>query len=238
MTYEQVRRAALTFHYLCKDMHFVDIHTHRRTAVPGTESVYVRLLDGCPPVPFPGRYWAGIHPWDADRAEESWLEPLRRHDPCRLGIGEIGLDFRRKGVSAEKQEYFFTVQLGIAVRQCVPVIIHCVGAHDAVLNTLKKYRPELPAVIIHGFIGSEELARRYIKAGCMLSFGFGAIESPKTIHSLKSVPLSALFLESDEDQRDISVLYQFVAGMLSMETAALEELIFQNYMTILNAHEQ
>ena len=205
---------------------FVDIHSHH----PLGSNLGLRNhrlgVDSAPPSePFS----AGIHPWDVglvDNHEELLAE--LEHIKC-LAIGEIGLD---KACTSDfvLQQEVLERQLEIAARRQLPVIVHCVKSTAEIVATLAHH--PLQAVIFHGFIGSTQQARQITEQGYYLSFGFGALRSPRTIEALKACPSSALFLETDTSEVPIPELYAEVAKLRGTTTQTLTEEIFSNYTKI------
>lgn len=208
---------------------FVDIHTHHHPS-PETLSLsnYRLGVDiAMPCAPFS----AGIHPWDADKIAdcEGLLDELEKID-C-MAIGEIGLDFACS-VDRTLQQTLFERQLAIASRRNLPVIIHNVKATAEVLATLALY--PIPAVIFHGFIGSKEQLGQIVARGFYVSFGFGALRSPRTIEALVACPATALLLESDTAGEPILALYTEVAKLRQTTTQQLATEIYSNYTKIFN----
>lgn len=206
----------------------VDIHTHHPAANTLSLSNYRLGIDNeMPCAPFS----AGIHPWDVDKIAdcEGALNELERID-C-VAIGEIGLDFACS-VDHTLQQTLFERQLAIASRRNLPVIIHNVKATAEVLATLALY--PIPAVIFHGFIGSKELLGQIVARGFYVSFGFGALRSPRTIEALVACPATALLLESDTAGEPILALYNEVAKLRQTTTQQLATEIYSNYTKIFN----
>jgi TatD DNase family protein len=78
----------------------------------------------------------GVHPnsalsWDRETYRE--LEELARN-PKVVAIGEIGLDYYRKGSPVEVQRSVFITQLGLAGSLGLPVIIH---SRDAIVEMME-----------------------------------------------------------------------------------------------------
>jgi TatD DNase family protein len=201
----------------------IDIHTHKREE--GVLSLLSqRVVTGAeqePDQPFS----AGIHPWDAAVAQiDCALAYLRRCNSA--AIGETGLDFACE-VEHGVQQSVFEAQLGIAVERGLPVIIHCVRAYNNVLDTLDRLRPK--SVIMHGFIGSKELAQRIIGRGYHLSFGPRAINSPKTLEAFAIAPLDLIFAETDDSEVGIREVYQQLAAAKNISIDKLIREIESNY---------
>jgi TatD DNase family protein len=101
------------------------------------------------------------------------------------------------------------------------------------MKVLSDYR--LKAVIFHGFIGSIEQAQRAVRQGYYLSFGERTFRSPKTIESLRSTPLSHLFVETDESPTPIEDIYAKIAILRGISTSELLQATERNFQAIFNA---
>ena len=187
---------------------YVNIHTHR----PAGRDVELRT-------------W-GIHPWQAGEVDPARLTlPLPPPEGTQAA-GEIGLDFAR-GIDRTRQEELLRRQLAWAEEAALPVVLHCVRAFEPMMRILGDYT--LRGVIFHGFIGSPEQAREALRRGYRLSFGLQTFRSPKTLRALQSLPLEAIFLETDDDPADIETVYARAAEVLGMEVGPLREQLYRNY---------
>ena len=193
---------------------FVNIHTHRPTG----RGIELRT--------------AGIHPWNADKEDDSTIVPLLGEVQA---IGETGLDFVR-GADRAVQLAAFRAQLALAHERQMPVVLHCVRAFEPVMRELDACRPR--AVIFHGFIGSPEQARRAVGKGYYLSFGLRAFASPKTLESLRETPLSQLFLETDDSDVPIEEIYARAAKVKGVTPEELRRATLENYGRIFTAGPQ
>lgn len=203
---------------------FIDIHTHH-TPIDGQGVVNFRLgkESAVPLSPFS----AGIHPWDAAPDYPTLLGRLQEalaHPHC-VALGEVGLD-KACGVNWGVQVDALTRQLSLAQHR--PIIVHCVRAQSEMVEILGQHK-ELQSVIFHGFIGSKEQAGELTKRGYHLSFGFGALASPRTIEALRICPEESLFLETDTSTRPIEELYRLVAEIRGIEIKRLKEIIDNNF---------
>lgn len=94
------------------------------------------------------------------------------------------------------------------------------------------------AVIFHGFIGSPEQARRAVLKGYYLSFGLRAFASPKTLESLREIPLSQLFLETDDSDVPIEEIYARAAKVKGVTPEELQRATLENYGRIFTTGPQ
>ena len=205
--------------------HFVDIHTHRRTAGSETRLLSVRIGHDTPPEKGV-RFSAGIHPWDAEEARDSWLDTIRTMRPD--AIGETGLD-RAAATDTTLQREWFVRQRDLARQMRLPLIVHCVRAYEESIPLLKDF--PLP-VVFHGFTGSERLAARLTGKGFYLSFGETLFRSPRTRKALAAVPCERFFLETDCSPLSIETIYAEAAGIRGVSIERLKENIETNFLTI------
>ena len=181
----------------------------------------------------------GIHPWQLTGLEvhslgdlSAALDAIEASDAS--AIGEIGLDYA-VAISGDRalralQEQVFTAQLRLAESSGRPVILHNVKAFEPTLVILANYR--LPAVIFHGFIGSEQQAARATGRGYFLSFGERSLASPKTVQALKRTPLKQVFLETDVSMLSIRDTYTQAASSLQIPIEELARQLFENYQEV------
>lgn len=176
----------------------------------------------------------GIHPWSV--SEESFLDQLEileylASDSRVKAIGEIGLD-KLKGPDLKLQEEVFLKQIRIAETFKKPIIIHCVKCYNELIAIKKVVRPKIP-MVIHGFNRKEDLAIELAQKGFFLSFGRSILESDLVKDSLKSIPVSQVFFETDDDKGfTVKEVYKVAAGVLDMEIEELKDKIYQNYLEL------
>ena len=188
----------------------VDIHTH--SAHPTTHCLVVRNLNLNEAEDFlktdeQALCSVGIHPWHVDLFSEELLSKLEgwSKDKRFIAIGECGLD-KNSNAGFEKQLSIFEAQISISENSNKPLIIHCVGYFNELLALKKKWNP-IQLWIIHGFRGKPELAAQVLKSGCALSYG-----EHFNSESVRLTPTEKLFVETDESELNISVIYQHIAN--------------------------
>lgn len=117
-------------------------------------------------------YAVGVHPWFAEplhRQSISEVMPYLYNDAA--AVGETGLDRMISHPSFELQKELFIQQLRYARDSELPVVLHCRKAHNETIEILKNHAPLKAGGILHGFDGSEELARQYMDLNISLSLG-------------------------------------------------------------------
>lgn len=145
---------------------------------------------------------AGIHPEEAENISDIENEILRIEKiiPMKkvVAIGEIGLDYHYGKEYEEKQKELFDMQMALAAKTGLPVIIHDREAHGDVYDIVKKYEGKVIGVM-HSYSGHAELMREYVKMGWYISFS-GVVtfkNAGKTVESAKAVPLDRILVETD-----------------------------------------
>jgi len=148
----------------------------------------------------------GMHPmFMADHREEDIhsLDNWLTNEPA-VAVGECGLDFYIENPDRKRQQELFEVQLTLAQKHRLPVIIHARRSVEEVFNILRRYSGLRG--MLHSFSGSEQQARRLIDMGFLLSFG-GPLTYPRARRLRQiagNLPLASLMLESDApDQPDV-----------------------------------
>jgi len=154
-------------------------------------------------------YSVGLHPWWIGKYlpdMTSWDEKIDRLNHIQslsldaencVAVGECGLDATIE-TPLDQQQHFFSAQVVLAKKYQKPLIIHNRKAHNEIMALIKKIRPERGGVI-HGFSGSEALARRYIAMGFFIGVG-GTItysRAQKTRDAVRKIPLTGIVLETD-----------------------------------------
>lgn len=209
-------------------MKYIDLHTHQPTADPEVLSVY-NLRAGCDGTKVQGPYSFGLHPWDSSK--KSLIEQIHQIKPNKnlLFIGECGLD-KHKGAPLQEQVPLLEIQVRKAEELNLPVLLHCVGCFNELLQLKQAMRPQQPW-ILHGFRGHPRLAEQMLGAGFLFSFGAALIEKAgKVGSSLQALPLGSWFLESDDSGLPIQDIYQHAAALLPYGEDELKALLYQNFM--------
>ena len=205
---------------------YPDIHTHRSMEADG-----FRIINCSPDAfaPCPGQWYSvGIHPWSlrGDIPQEVWerLQAAVTH-PQVLAIGEAGLD-KLTDASMALQETVFIRQAKMADAAGKPLIVHLVKATDALLRLKKELKPRVPW-IIHGFRGKAQLAEELLRHDFYLSFG-----AKFQAEAVRTVPLSSLFIETDESLAPITETYGRVAAVRQIPLEELCKAIRANVQSV------
>ncbi len=141
----------------------------------------------------------GIHPHEADacgEAEVRMIEELAK-DPKVVGIGEAGLDYYKNFSRPDKQRELFPLQVRLAAKLSLPLVIHCRQAENDCLKILKENMP-LKAVV-HCFSGNLEFLEECLGMGFFVSFTCNITykKAENLRDAVRAAPLDRIFLETD-----------------------------------------
>lgn len=139
----------------------------------------------------------GVHPENANNYTLNDIKYIEDNlnNKNVVAIGEIGLDYHYENYNKEEQIKLFEIQLDLAQKYNVPVVIHSREATLDTINILKKYSLK---GVIHSFSGSYEVALEYIKMGFKL--GINGVVTFKNAHIkevIKKIGLEHFVLETD-----------------------------------------
>lgn len=148
----------------------------------------------------------GIHPWDLENLDQFWIERLMKiaEDNRVVMIGECGLD-KNIETTPERQIEVFSEQIKLSELFQKPLIIHCVGRFNKLIELKKMFNPS-QKWIVHGFRGKPQLAGQLLKARIDLSFG-----EKFNPESIQITPIERLFIETDESAMPIERIYEQIA---------------------------
>lgn len=148
----------------------------------------------------------GLHPYDSLDANEKLMkkwEQMILSNKKIVAVGECGLDYFKARISKEIQKNAFLLQLRLAQKTGLPVIIHNRNADDDCLEILKEFdgsngNPRVKAVF-HCFGSDIRFARKIWQDGYFTSFT-GIITYLKTENLrevVEEVPSDMFMVETD-----------------------------------------
>lgn len=206
------------------NLKLVDIHTHSLTH--SDEILFIRSFRATEILlPVKEQFYSfGIHPCDEDIESQLDLFDNLLITCKPYAIGECGLD-RNAVHSTDLQMKVFRHQALKAEELGIPLIVHCVGRFDDLLQLRKSLDPK-KAWIIHGFTGHPQMAAQLIQKGFLLSFGNALLTGKgKATSALSFLPSDTFFLETDDESADsLPVIYEKAANLrnCSVEQLKLE----------------
>lgn len=212
---------------------FIDIHTHHSgnsDQVITVQNLFLQEIDFSSGINSP--FSAAIHPWHSSRFEmnevSDMLDKLLTQKNF-LAIGETGLD-KVCAADYNHQRRIFELQLDFAETNHKPLIIHAVKSWNDLIPILK--RTKIPC-ILHGYAEGITLTRQFIELGCYFSLGKSLFQvAPRILEAIQIIPLTSLFLETDESQIPIEDVYLQFSKIrnLSLETLIIQ--IQKNFNSI------
>lgn len=144
----------------------------------------------------------GLHPScceGLDEAETDRMAKLAAASSKIAAVGEIGLDYHYDEPSREFQKKSFRMQIDLAKRLKLPIIIHDRDAHEDILEIVKEEKAGEVGGTFHAFSGSLEMAKEVLRLGFHISVG-GVVtfkNARKLLDVVKYVPLDMMLLETD-----------------------------------------
>jgi TatD DNase family protein len=209
-------------------MHCWDFHTHRERQLHSIfQAGGVKIEVGIP-------VSVGIHPWEVAPNWEAAFEKIKQEaaqNPRVLAIGEAGFD-RLKGPEISLQKAAFYAQASLASQLEIPLILHCVKAHDLLMEYLKSTKNP-PAILWHGWNQTPELARQLRPFPVFFSFGKQLLQpSSNAVQWLSACPLDRVFFETDDSGVEIDSIYQAASLLLQLPVTKLADQVIANWNAI------
>lgn len=214
---------------------FIDIHTHHSVnseEIISIPSLFLQDIDFNAKIERP--FSAAIHPWHATKFENNQVKMFLENlsgQPNLLAIGETGLD---KVCSADYQvqKEIFELHLNMAEKLNKPLIIHAVKSWNDLLIYLKRSNV---ICILHGYTEGITLTRQLIDLGCCFSIGNSVKNiSPRQREAIQMIPVTSLFLESDDSKESIIEIYRKVSEIADLSLDELKIQIYKNFIDILH----
>lgn len=202
--------------------------------------VFYRLLDGHDFI-----YGAaGIHPHNASTYEmaQPKLAQALTHNKI-VALGEMGLDYYYDNSPREVQKEVFKLQLALAKKKNLPVIIHSRNAMQDTLEILDD--AEISRGVMHCFSGEEEAMWTLLDMGLCISLA-GVVTFPKAskVHNVAArVPLERLIVETDSPylapqpvrgkRNEPSFVKHIVEEIASLKKISVQELAMITFKNVL-----
>ena len=151
---------------------------------------------------YPGSIYlmSGLHPVDVKENYREELEfvvsSLKSHS--YVAIGEIGIDLYWDKTYLKQQQDAFEFQIRLAIKNDLPIVIHCREAFDEIFEILDKENCDKLRGVFHCFTGTLDHANRAIRLGFKL--GIGGVVTFKNggiDKFLNQIDLKHIVLETD-----------------------------------------
>lgn len=142
----------------------------------------------------------GLHPTHVKKNYKKELDHVKEQLEVRkfVAIGEIGIDLYWDKTMLKEQQDAFLIQIQLAKKYKLPIIIHCRDAFSEVFEVLDAEKSDDLYGIFHCFTGTLEQAKRAISLNMKLGIG-GVItfKNGKIDKFLSEIDLSNIVLETD-----------------------------------------
>ncbi|MCI2228874.1 TatD family hydrolase [Polaribacter sp. MSW13] len=211
-------------------MLFFDVHTHKTCSVEDVFSIVNKYPNS---TNFSRPFSIGIHPWFAkqETLEEELLfvEHQIQNNNC-LAVGECGLD-KRSLTNFEFQKAVFIKQILLSEKYQKPLMIHCVKAHQEIIEIKKELKP-IQTWLFHGFNKNSQIAKSLLKNRIILSIGPVIIKNTKLQEVFLELPLSSILLETDDTEIEIREVYQKASEIKKKRIEELQQVLHQNFKDI------
>ena len=142
----------------------------------------------------------GLHPTSVNKDWEKELAALEPYLDRRIyAIGEIGMDCYWSKEFIKEQQEVMRVQLEMADRLDLPVIIHSRESTELIINILKDCKHLSLRGVFHAYSGSVETFREISRLGDW-HVGIGGVLTYKKAsiaETVKEIPLDRIVLETD-----------------------------------------
>ena len=142
----------------------------------------------------------GVHPTHIKDNYKEELDHVTKALRTRkfVAIGEIGIDLYWDKSTLKKQQEAFRIQIQLAKRYKLPIVIHCRDAFDEVFEILEEEKSENLFGIFHCFTGTLEQAQQAISYNMKLGIG-GVVtfKNGKIDQFLSQIDLKHIVLETD-----------------------------------------
>ena len=190
----------------------------------------------------------GLHPTSVKDNFKEELEHVKKQFSKRnfFAVGEIGIDLYWDKTSLKQQQEAFCIQIQLAKKYNLPIVIHCRDAFEEVFEILEAEKSDDLFGIFHCFTGTLAQAHRAIS--CNMKLGVGGVvtfKNGKIDQFLSKIDLSHIVLETDapylspvphrgkrnESAYLLNVLNK-VAGIYGMDKQDIAEITTNNALDI------
>lgn len=198
----------------------------------------------------------GYHPWYVGERTPDWERGLvALLDQVPSGVGEVGLDRWKPGLSYDGQEAVFVAQLRIAAGRNLPLSIHCLRAWGRLLALLREEPLPARGFLLHSYGGSAEMVLPLARLGAYFSLpGYYAhARKVRQRETFRRVPRDRLLIETDAPDQalpeertlhglhdaesgkpinhpaNLKAVYQFAAELLGEPPEVLTARVAENF---------
>lgn len=180
----------------------------------------------------------GLHPWHCG-PENNWKENLKKLQSIIerkaqhefLFYGEFGLDHLK---GATEQEEALRLQLDYLNQHPKLIcIIHCVRAHNRLLEIMREMNFKNRKLIFHAFSSQTEVLEGFRKDHEFVAVSLGPREllrEKKATRALHDLPY---FFETDESDQSIKACYEMASKMLKVSEDVIKKKVSENFLKLI-----
>ncbi len=156
------------------------------------------------------------------------MEELVRKNPCVVGVGEAGLDYK-VGPQKAVQKRIFEEQIELAQMLDIPIVIHCRQAMDDVIGIVRDRG--VGRAMFHYFEGDEQQAARLAEMGNLISIP--PIESARRKRVISALDIDSLAAETDSpavgrNPLDVIKVVEWIAATRGIDFVYAAQRVTQN----------
>ncbi len=197
----------------------------------------------------------GLHPQSAGhidvQANADFLEQLLINKKLNA-IGEAGFDYFNEEFKAvaDIQEKMFNIQLELAIKYNLPLIIHCRKANEKLFEYSKELK-KVRAVLFHSFMGTPVEAKSLLNRGINGYFSFGKQvmnNNKKVIACVRELPADVLLTETDAPwqflkgethtpPQDIKKVFSAFCELRGQPEQELEAILKNNFINLFSSKQ-
>lgn len=195
----------------------------------------------------------GLHPTSIDSGWEKEYEEMLSWSGRKIyAIGEIGIDCHWSTEFLEEQKKAFKLQLELAHRLDLPVIIHSRESTQIIFDILEECRHLDLRGVFHAFSGSIETFERLRKYG-QWHVGIGGVVTYRNAaiaETVKRIPADRILLETDSpyltpvpkrgtrnESSNIPIIAEKVAVQKGMDTEEVAAATTANARALFGLHD-
>jgi len=175
---------------------------------------------------------------------ENWLNKRKFS-----AVGEMGTDLYWDKTFWDQQVEAFTIQVGLAKKHSLPIVVHCRESMDETIALVEKLQDGKLTGVFHCFTGSKEQAEKLIKLGFYLGIGGVATFKKGGMENvLPHIPVDKIVLETDtpylaptphrgkrNEPAYIPLIAQRVAELKNSTLADVQKATTQNALKLFSA---
>ncbi|MFU8844528.1 MAG: TatD family hydrolase [Bacteroidales bacterium] len=211
-----------------KNPGLIDVHTHHPGNPRAVRNIFPGEVDR---IKSGYMYSVGLHPWHVkNEKDDTWFKVLKTAAGKEevVAIGEAGLD-KLTDVSMDEQMTVFEQHAEIAEKAGKPLIVHCVRAWQELI-ALKNRRRSAVKWIVHGYNSKPAVVKMLLDNGFVLSFGKAILDADSNASAvLKQIDYPHFFLETDDSNHGIEVIYKAAAQIRNCSVEDLSVQIKDNF---------